>query len=240
MNLFSYILTFMEGILTFISPCILPMLPIYFFYLAGSAGMDGEASLLGDERERSLLKRSILLKNSIGFVLGFTIVFILLGLTVTSFGHLLSNNKDLTRRVSGGVMIIFGLNFMGILKIKHLSMEKRMKFKVDKLNFIGSIVFGMMFGFGWTPCIGAFLGSALALAGNTKTITQGIMLLVVYSVGLGIPFIVSSIIFEKVKDSFKKLQLHSGTIAVVSGVILVLEGVLVFTDSLKYLDYILK
>lgn len=235
MNLFSYILTFLEGILTFISPCILPMLPIYFFYLAGSAGVNE-----GETKDNSVSNRKTLLKNSMGFVFGFTIVFILLGVTVTSFGHLLTNNRGLMRKISGAVMILFGLNFMGILNIKRLSMEKRMNFKVDKLNFLSSIVFGLVFGFGWTPCIGAFLGSALVLAGNSKTIIQGVMLLVVYSIGLGIPFIVSSIIFDRLKGAFKQLQKHSRVINIVSGVVLVTEGILVFSDSLKYLDYFLK
>lgn len=230
MDIFSYILTFIEGFLTFISPCILPMLPIYFFYLAGSPEVDSDIST----------NRKMLLKNSIGFVLGFTIIFVLLGVTVTSLGHFFANNKDMMRKISGSFMILFGLNFMGVLNIKFLSRSKRMNIKFNKLDFLSSIVFGMVFGFGWTPCIGVFLGSALALAGNSKTIFQGLMLLVIYSIGLGIPFILSSILFDKVKGTFKKIQKHSELISIISGGILVFEGILVFTDSLKYLNYFLN
>lgn len=228
MDIFSYILTFIEGILTFISPCILPMLPIYFFYLAGSPEVDSDAST----------NRKTLIKNSIGFVFGFTIVFILLGVTVTSLSHYFASNKDLMRKISGSIMILFGLHFMGILNIKFLSRSKRIDFKFNKLDFLSSIVFGMVFGFAWTPCIGVFLGSALALAGNSRTIFQGLILLVVYSIGLGIPFILSSIIFDKIKGTFKKIQKHSGIINVISGALLLLEGILVFTDSLKYFNYL--
>ena len=229
MDIFSYILTFIEGILTFISPCILPMLPIYFFYLAGSPEADADSSL----------NRKTLLTNSIGFVVGFTIIFILLGVTVTSIGHFLASNKALMRKVSGSIMILFGLNFMGVFKIRFLSRSKKIDFKFDKLDLLSSIVFGIVFGFGWTPCIGAFLGSALVLAGNSKTILEGVTLLIIYSIGLGIPFILSAIIFDKVKDTFRKMQKHSRLISIISGVVLVLEGILVFTDSLKYLNYLL-
>ena len=230
MNIFSYILTFVEGILTFISSCILPMLPIYFFYLAGSPEVGSDTAI----------NRRRLLKNSIGFVFGFTIIFILLGVTVTSLGHFFASNKDLMRKVSGSVMILFGVNFMGVINIKFLSRSKRMDIKFNKLDFLSSIVFGMVFGFGWTPCIGVFLGSALALAGNSKTIFQGFMLLVVYFIGLGIPFILSAIIFDKIKGTIKKIQRHSELISIISGGLLVFEGILVFTDSLKYLNYFLN
>lgn len=228
MNLFSYILTFIEGILTFISPCILPMLPVYFLYLAGSSN---------EENLKTSLKRSKLITNSIGFVIGFTIVFVLLGATVTSFGHFLKDNKEILREISGIIMVLFGLHFMGILKLKFLNMEKRIDFKFKELGFLSSIVFGIVFGFGWTPCLGAFLGSALALAGNSNTIWQGVLLLFVYSIGLGIPFIISSIIFDKIKGTFKQIQRHSGLISIISGVLLIIAGILVFTDSLKYLSY---
>jgi cytochrome c-type biogenesis protein len=224
----SYLLTFIEGVLTFISPCILPMLPVYFLYLAGTsevANQEGPA------------KRKRLITNSVGFVIGFTIVFVLLGATVTSIGHFLVNHKDLLRKISGIVIILFGLNFMGILKLKFLNMEKRIDFKFNKLGFFSSILFGFVFGFGWTPCLGAFLGSALAMASNSKTIFEGIMLLLVYSIGLGIPFIIASVIFDELKSTFKLIQKHNKLIGIISGILLIVAGILVFTDSFKYLNY---
>ena len=222
----SYILTFTEGILTFISPCILPMLPIYFIYLAGASE---------DKNKLDTAGRNRMILNSVGFVIGFTLVFVLLGATVTSLGHFLESNRYLLQKISGLIMIVFGLNFMGILKIGFLNTEKRFHFKPGKLKFLSSIVFGMVFGFGWTPCLGAFLGSALLLAGSSKSMLQGMLLLLVYSIGLGIPFIVSSIVFEKAKGAFGWLQKHGRSISIISGILLIAAGILVFTDSLKYL-----
>lgn len=222
MDLFSFIFTFFEGVLTFISPCILPMLPIYFIYLAGVKGKN---------------TKNTLLINSIGFVVGFTIVFVLLGATVTTIGHFLAIHKDTIRKISGLIMITFGLNFAGILKLNFLNMEKRIDYKIHNLNFFSSIVFGIVFGFGWSPCLGAFLGSALAMASNSNTMFGGMLLLFVYSVGLAIPFVISAIIFENVKVVFKQIQKHSRIISIISGLLLIIAGILVFTDSLKYLNF---
>lgn len=204
------------------------MLPIYFFYLAGESEKSGTS--FSSNKSRLLL-------NSTGFVIGFTLVFIALGATVTSLGQFLSNHRSFLEKISGLVMIVFGLSFTGILKINFLNMEKRIDFKFNKLRFLNSIVFGMVFGFGWTPCLGAFLGSALLLASNSETILRGILLLLLYSIGLGIPFILTSIAFEKVKGAFKQIQTHSRTISIISGVLLIVAGVIVFTGSLKYFNY---
>ncbi|EPR10195.1 cytochrome c biogenesis CcdA family protein [Ruminiclostridium papyrosolvens] len=219
-----YFLTFTEGILTFISPCLLPMLPIYFIYLAGGS-------------EQNINPKSRLLINSIGFVIGFSLVFTVLGATATSLGHFLSNHRGLLEKISGAIMIVFGLNFIGILKISFINVEKRIDFQFKSLRFITSIIFGMVFAFGWSPCLSSFLGSALALASNSKTILEGVLLLLCFSIGLGIPFIITSIIFEKVKGAFKKIQTHIRTINVVSGALLIIAGILVFTGSFKYFSY---
>jgi cytochrome c-type biogenesis protein len=200
------------------------MLPIYFIYLAGA-----------DNTAAVPVKNRILL-NSIGFITGFTIIFVLIGATITSLGHFLESNRAALQKISGLIMIAFGLNFTGILKIGFLNTEKRFHLKIGRLKFLGSIVFGMVFGFGWTPCLGAFLGSALLLAASSKTITQGMLLLLVYSIGLGIPFIISSIAFEKAKGAFRQLQKHSRAISIVSGILLIAAGILVFADKLKYLN----
>jgi len=220
-DLFSFVLTFFEGILTFISPCILPMLPIYFIYLAGTSGGG----------------KNTLLLNSIGFVVGFTIVFVLLGATASTIGQFLAIHKEVIRKISGIIMIVFGLNFAGIIKLNFLNFEKRMDFKIGNLNFFSSILFGFVFAFGWSPCLGAFLGSAMLFAGNSSTILGGMLLLFVYSAGLAIPFIISAIIFENVKGVFKQIQKYSRLISIVSGLILIIAGLLVFTDSLKYINF---
>lgn len=227
MNITSYLLTFSEGILTFISPCILPMLPIYFLYLAGESEKD--------HIEENAGRSSRLIINSLGFVIGFTLVFIALGATVTSLGHFLVNHRNLLEKISGLVMVLFGLNFTGLIKISFLNSEKRIDYKFSKLHLLSSILFGMVFGLGWTPCLGAFLGSALALASNSKTIYSGMFLLLVYSLGLGIPFVLSAILFDKAKGVFKIIQKYSRAISIVSGILLIAAGIMVFTGTLKYL-----
>lgn len=200
------------------------MLPIYFIYLAGG-------------NDQNIKPKSRLLINSIGFVIGFSLVFTVLGATATSLGHFLSNHRGLLEKVSGAVMIVFGLNFIGILKLSFINMEKRIDFKFKSLGFITSIIFGMVFAFGWSPCLSSFLGSALALASNSKTIFEGVFLLLCFSIGLGIPFIITSIIFERVKGAFKQIQKHSRTINIVSGALLIIAGILVFTGSFKYFNF---
>lgn len=229
MSIASYFLTFTEGILTFISPCILPMLPIYFIYLSG---------LSEKEMRKPATDKNALLINSIGFVIGFTLVFTALGATVTALGHFLTNHRDALQKISGLVMIIFGLNFIGLFNIRLFNTEKRIEFSFDRLGFFSSIVFGLAFGFGWTPCLGAFLGSALALASNSQTIFQGITLLLIYSIGLGIPFILTSIIFEKVKGLLIKIQKYGRLISIISGILLITAGILVFFDAFKVFSYI--
>jgi cytochrome c-type biogenesis protein len=222
MDFISYLFTFIEGFLSFISPCILPMLPIYFLYLTGTAS------------EENLSKKNLFL-NSTAFVIGFTVVFVLMGATVTTISSILTSHRDILRILSGSIMILFGLNFAGILKIGLLNKEKRLQINVGRINFLKAIIFGIAFGFGWTPCLGAFLGSALAMAGNSKTIYQGMMLLFTYSIGLGIPFIISSLIFDSVRDLFKSLQKYSKIISIASGIFLIVIG-LIYIDPLKYFN----
>ncbi len=225
--LISYILTFTEGILTFISPCILPMLPIYFIYLAG-ASEDGSGAAPQDRRRMII--------NSAGFVIGFTIVFVALGATVTSIGHFLVSNRPLLQKLSGAVMVLFGLHFAGILRLGFLDAEKRIGYTFTRLRFLSSIVFGIVFGFGWTPCLGAFLGSALLLAGSSETILRGVLLLFIYSLGLGLPFLLTAVLFDRAKGAIRRLQKHGRAIRLASGILLIAAGILVYTDSLKFLN----
>lgn len=227
MGIYSYFIAFIEGILTFISPCILPLLPVYFFYMAGVDGDDNIELQDGKKNSAKIL-------NSVGFVLGFSIIFISLGAAATSIGHILNDNRELLRKISGILMVVFGLNFIGLIKVKFLNMEKRINYKFKRLKFLSSIVFGMVFGFGWTPCAGAFLGSVLLMAGNSKTVGEGILLLSIYSLGLGIPFIISALLINELKGSFRWLQQKSKIISIISGIILIVAGVLVYTDLLKY------
>lgn len=207
----EFLFTFLEGIASFISPCVLPMLPIYISYFAG--------------KEDSKTSRALL--NSIGFVIGNTIIFILFAIIASYAGALALGIQKYIKILFGVVIIILGLNYMGILKIKFLNKENRIKKKIDDFTFFKTILFGMMFSISWTPCIGSFLGSALLLIANKQNILQGILLMLVYSIGFGIPFIISAVLIEKLKNFYNLIKKNYKTIKIISGVILIVMGVYV-------------
>jgi cytochrome c-type biogenesis protein len=215
----TYALSFMEGLLTFISPCILPLLPVYFFYLAGVA-------------EKEDIRRGKLVLNGLAFVFGFSLVFVTLGATATWLGLFLQGHLDIFRQISGLVMIAFGLHFTGVLHLCFLDLDRHLHYEVGQLDFLRSIVFGVIFAFGWTPCVGIFLGSALLLAGNAHSLGQGMLLLLLYSAGLGVPFILSAWAFDLARDFFRRLQRHSRSIRVISGIVLILAGLLIYTGRM--------
>lgn len=207
----EFLFTFLEGIASFISPCVLPMLPIYISYFAG--------------KEDSKTSRALL--NSIGFVIGNTIIFILFAIIASYAGALALGIQKYIKILFGVVIIILGLNYMGILKIKFLNKEIKIKKKIDDFTFFKTILFGMMFSISWTPCIGSFLGSALLLIANKQNILQGILLMLVYSIGFGIPFIISAVLIEKLKNFYNLIKKSYKTIKIISGVILIVMGVYV-------------
>ena len=207
----EFLFTFLEGIASFISPCVLPMLPIYISYFAG--------------KEDSKTSRALL--NSIGFVIGNTIIFILFAIIASYAGALALRIQKYIKILFGVVIIILGLNYMGILKIKFLNKEIKIKKKIDDFTFFKTILFGMMFSISWTPCIGSFLGSALLLIANKQNILQGILLMLVYSIGFGIPFIISAVLIEKLKNFYNLIKKNYKTIKIISGIILIVMGVYV-------------
>ena len=205
----EYLLIFLEGIASFISPCLLPMIPIYIAYFTG-------------ENEKNL-KGAII--NSIGFVLGFTIIFMILSIFASQLGGFISANMKYFKILFGILIIVFGLNYMEILKIKFLNKATNIEFDKKNLNFLKSLLFGMIFSISWTPCIGAFLSSALLLIAKNQDLVKGIILILIYSVGLGIPFIISTILIEKIKGVFNFIKKNYGIIRKISGVLLILMGI---------------
>ena len=211
----QYFISFLEGIITFISPCLLPMLPIYVTYFAGGG-------------ERSNRKT---LMNAIGFVLGFTLVFTAMGALAGTLGSFLTAHQTALNVVSGLIVIVFGLNYLGVLKLNLFrgsgrSMESR------DLGFVSALLFGIVFSLGWTPCVGAFLGSALMLASQQGHVLEGIVMLLLYSLGLGIPFLVSAVLIDQLKSAFDWVKRHYRTINIVCGILLVLIGTLMATGLL--------
>ena len=213
----EYFISFLEGIITFISPCLLPMLPVYISYFAGG------------ETERKTKKT---LTNALGFVLGFTITFVLLGALAGTLGSFLNKYQVIVNIVTGLVVIFFGLNFLGVFK---LNIFKGMKSsaKADNLGFFSSVLFGFVFSIGWTPCVGAFLGSALMLASSQGEVLKGVIMLLLYSLGLGVPFIVSAVLIDKLKSTFDFIKKHYRIINIICGSFLILVGVLMMSGLLS-------
>lgn len=211
----QYMIAFLEGIITFISPCLLPMLPIYISYFAG-----------GGER-----KTGKTLKNSFGFVLGFTAVFVAMGALAGTVGSFLRQYRTVVDIVSGLIVIFFGLQFLGVLKL-NLFRGSQNTANTKDMGFFSAIVFGVVFSVGWTPCVGAFLGSALALASQQAHIAEGMLMLLAYSLGLGIPFILSAVLIDYLKSAFNWIKRNYGIINKVSGSLLILIGILMATGML--------
>jgi len=211
----SYVIAFLEGIITFISPCLLPMLPIYISYFAGGG-------------ERSTGKT---LKGALGFVTGFTVIFVMLGALAGTVGSFLREYQTAVNIVSGTVVILFGLNFLGVFKL-NLFRGTHRSVNTDNMGFFAAMLFGMIFSIGWTPCVGAFLGSALMLASQQGHIIEGMLMLLAYSLGLGIPFILSAVLIDYLKSAFNWIKKNYKVINITSGCMLVLIGVLMATGTL--------
>lgn len=214
-----YLLLFLEGIITFISPCILPMLPIYISYFAGSEG---------NQKFRAF-------RNAIAFVLGFTIIFSLMGAAASTVGVFFQQHMKIINLICGIVMIVFGINLLGLYPIKVLNNTYKISWNKDTKNMgiVGSFIFGSIFGIGWTPCVGPFLGSALMIASNSTKIVEGVLMLVVYSLGLGIPFILSALLIHLLAGVFQFIKSHYSIIKGTSGVLLIVIGICMATGYLN-------
>ena len=208
----QYVISFLEGVVTFISPCLLPMLPIYISYFAGGG-------------ERSVKKT---LSGALGFVTGFTIVFVALGALAGTLGGLLKEYQTAVNIVSGLIVIFFGLNFLGVFKL-NLFKGSNHKVNTKNMGFFSAMLFGIIFSVSWTPCVGAFLGSALMLASQQGHVGEGVVMLLVYSLGLGIPFVLSAVLIDYLKSAFNWIKKHYKVINIVCGVLLILVGVFMAT-----------
>ena len=217
----DYLILFLEGIITFVSPCILPMIPIYITYFMG----DQDAA----NQESGLTLRNPALKNSIGFVLGFTTVFVLLGAAAGSIGRFVFTHGQMFNIITGVVMVLFGLNYIDVINIKFLKRTHKIDYRAGSFKFSKSVLFGMVFSIGWSPCVGAFLGSALMIAANSQTMLKGSLMLFVYSLGLGVPFILSSLLINSLKSTFDFIKRNYRIINNISGIFLILVGIMMMT-----------
>ena len=219
----QYLISFLEGIITFISPCLLPMLPIYVSYFAGGG-------------QRSTRKT---LTCAGGFVIGFTLLFVAMGALAGTVGSFLKSHQTAVNIISGLIVIFFGLNFLGVFKFNLFHGSKR-SVDTKNLGFFSSLLFGVIFSIGWTPCVGAFLGSALMLASQQGHVLAGMLMLLCYSLGLGVPFLLSAVLIDKLKSTFDWIKRHYRVINLVCGSLLVLIGLLMATGLLGRLLILLS
>lgn len=217
------------GLISFASPCILPLIPSYVSYITGISYDE----LVSRETRRKNM--SITLLHSLAFVAGFSIIFVLLGATASLAGSILSQHLGTIRIVGGVLVIIMGVFVMDVINIPFLQQEAKLSLKSRPAGYAGTVVVGMIFGAGWTPCTGPFLGSVLALAVTSDTLGSGMVLLMFYSLGLGVPFILSAIAISAFLSSFNVLKKHFKAIKITSGVILVIMGVLLILDKMTIL-----
>jgi cytochrome c-type biogenesis protein len=217
------------GLLSFLSPCVLPLVPPYLTYLAGVSMEDLELET------RSAARRDILL-SSILFVLGFTTVFVALGATASAFGGVLRANMHILSWVAGGIIILMGLHFIGILKVDLLYREKRAEI-AKPMGLFGSYVMGLAFAFGWTPCIGPILAAILAVAGTQETVPLGAALLATYSLGLGLPFILAGLALGRFLAFVARFRRHFGKVEKIVGVLLVFTGIAFLTGGVQEMSY---
>lgn len=218
----QYVITFLEGIITFISPCLLPMLPIYVGYFAGGG-------------ERSSGKT---LSRALAFVLGFTAIFVAMGALAGTLGGFVARYQTAVNILCGGVVILFGLSFLGVFRLSFFRGGGRMAQK--ELGVASAFLFGLVFALGWTPCVGAFLGSALMLASQQGHAVAGMLLLLCYSLGLGVPFLMSAVLIDQLRSAFDWVKRHYNVINTVSGVLLILVGLLMATGLMGRLLNILS
>jgi cytochrome c-type biogenesis protein len=216
---------FIAGILSFISPCVLPLIPGYISFVSGATldDMRGAGS--------SASRRQVLV-TSLAFVIGFSIVFVALGASASAVGKFLFRNAPVLEKIAGGIIIVFGLHLMGVFRLRFLEVEKRMQSNRKPAGPVGALLVGLAFAFGWTPCIGPILGGILLVAGAKETVGEGVLLLAVYSLGLGVPFLLTSLAIDRFFLVSRAIRRHYHTIELVSGGLLVAVGVLIFTDQL--------
>jgi cytochrome c-type biogenesis protein len=218
---------FLAGLASFLSPCVLPLVPIFLAQMVGQSVY---------QSEMTGVRRMITFVHALMFVGGFTLAFIALGATASTLGSFLRANQFLLRQIGGIVLVIIGLHMTGILKLPFLYWQKRFSYRPSRPSYPASFVIGLVFAIGWTPCVGLILGPILALAANAATLRQGVLLLLIYSLGLGVPFLVLGLGLDRFSRLLKWLKPHLGKIEIATGVIMIVLGVLIFFNLLLVLN----
>ena len=225
----SLLAAFTAGLISFASPCVLPLIPAYLSFISG---VSVEEMKSRDKKSQALKKVSV---NTILFVLGFSVVFIALGASATFVGDFLLSKLSLFNKIAGAIIMLLGLHLLGVFRIRFLNYEKRFHARSRPLGPLGSFLVGLAFAFGWTPCIGPILAGILLVASNQGTVTKGVVLLSVYSLGLGIPFFVTAVSFHTFLSVFGWIKKHFRVVEIMSGLFLILIGFLIFIGSFSAL-----
>ncbi len=229
----SLLLAFSAGLFSFLSPCVLPLVPSYVSYITGLSFED-----LTNKTERTdILKTTVF--NSLLFILGFSVVFISLGASASYIGKLMVSYQEIIRKVGGVIIIIFGLFIMGLLKLNFLQVEKKLHIKSKPAGYVGSFLVGIGFAAGWTPCVGPILGSILLYASTSGSVSTGIQLLTIYSIGLALPLFISAVAINSFLSYFKKFHRYIRIVTISSGILLVFLGILIYTNSLSLITFYL-
>lgn len=218
-------IAFGAGFLSFFSPCILPMIPVYIMYVTGIN--------IVDELEK---RKLFAFTRTLGFVLGFTIIFMLMGTTASFLGKIFIRHKNIFTKLSGILIVLFGLKMTGILNFKFLNRTTKVKSPKHMTNWMSSVLLGMAFAAGWTPCFGPVLASILIYAGASQTVNMGVYLLLVYSIGMAVPFILTALFINKFSKFMEKAENILRYIPVASGILMIVFGILVFFDKIKYIS----
>ena len=226
----SYFYVVLAGLLSFLSPCVLPIVPGYLCFLAGTS-LDKIASGEDASKERNVFYFAL------SFVFGFSTVFILLGASATLLSGLIYEYLDILRVVGGIIIIIFGIHFIQIIQLPFLNRDTRYQIESYRPGIVGSYVIGLSFAFGWTPCIGPILGSVLSIAASSETVTYGIVLLMLYSAGLGIPFLLAAYAINGFMRFLSKIRNYIRAIEIFTGVLLVIFGILILTNRIQELAF---
>lgn len=226
----SFGIAFFAGLASFLSPCVLPLVPIYLTQLVGQSVYQSN-----DRRQQTSL-RMVTFLHAATFVFGFTLAFVALGAVASSLGSFLQAHQVLIRQIAGSMLIILGLHLTGILKLPFLYRQKRFEVHPERPSYSASLLIGITFAIAWSPCIGPILGSILALAASTATLQKGVLLLLIYSLGLGVPFLLLGLGLNQVSSILKKLKPHLGKIEIATGVLMVVVGIMVFFNVLLYLN----
>lgn len=225
---------FAAGFLSFVSPCVLPLIPGYISFVSGISVEE----MRGDTAPTT--SRLQIFLTSLAFVIGFSIVFVALGASATAIGKFMFAKLPLLSKIAGVILIVFGLHTMGVFRLAFLETEKRVHSQRKPAGPLGAMLVGVAFAFGWTPCIGPILGGILAIAGSKSTVTEGITLLAVYSLGLGIPFLLTSLAINQFFTAAKRIRKHYHTVEVASGALLIVIGVLIVTGQLTIITRYLQ